>query len=211
MDMDVTGANISLISTDNKGASYEAVDYLIKSGRKKIAILNGKVNARVSEERFMGYKEALKANNIKVDNKLIVYTDFSVDDAQSKASCLLTEQKGIDAIFCASDLIALGTLTAASGLGIKIPEALSIIGFDDIFAARYAFGGLTTISQNYYKIGKTAAECVIDMVENKDTSKRVLISHNFILRNTTSCQGDGTSCTVYSNYQENRPPDNGKL
>lgn len=185
MDMEVTGENICLISTDNKSASYEAVEYLIKSGRKEIAILNGKQNARVSRERLTGYKEALEANGFPVKPEHIVYTDFSADDALSKSKELLTHHREIDAIFCASDLIAFGALTTASELNIPVPDSISIIGFDDIFTARYAFGGLTTISQNYYKIGTDAAECVIDMVENKDTPKRIVISHDFIIRNTT--------------------------
>jgi DNA-binding LacI/PurR family transcriptional regulator len=185
MDMDVTGDNICLISTDNKSASYEAVEHLIKKGRKEIAILNGKENARVSRDRLLGYKKALEANGIPIDPDYIVYTDFSADDALEKAKVMLTRHKRIDAIFCASDLIAFGTLAAASEMNIQVPEDLSIVGFDDIFAARYAFRGLTTVSQNYYKIGSRATECVIDMVEGKQTPKRIVVSHDFIIRNTT--------------------------
>jgi len=185
MDMDVTGDNICLISTNNRGAAFEAVEYLIKSGRREIAILNGKTTAKVSEERFLGYKHALESHGLVVNPDFIVNTDFSANDALSKARILLKQHKNIDAVFCASDLIAFGTLTAAAELGIKVPEALSIIGFDDIFTARYAFGGLTTVSQNYYQIGLRAAECVIDMVENKETPGRVTVEHEFIIRSTT--------------------------
>ncbi|MCL2821137.1 MAG: LacI family transcriptional regulator [Oscillospiraceae bacterium] len=185
MDMDVSGDNICLISTDNIKASYEAVDYLIKQGRKKIALINGKNSAHVCEERLEGYKKALKSNGIKADNNLIINSDFSAPDAQKKAKKLLTEHKNIDSIFCASDLIAFGTLMAAAELDIKVPDELSIIGFDDIFTARYAFGGLTTISQNYYTIGSKAAECVINMVENKETPKRIVVDHEFVIRSTT--------------------------
>lgn len=185
MDMDVSGDNICLISTDNIKASYDAVDYLIKKGRKNIALLNGKKTARVCAERLQGYKKALKLNGIKENPEYIVYTDFSAADAQHKAKELLKQNNQIDAVFCASDLIAFGTLTAASELKIKVPDSLSIIGFDDIFSAQYAFGGITTINQNYYAIGSKAAECVIDMVEKKETPKRIIVDHEFIIRNTT--------------------------
>jgi len=185
MDMDVVGENICLVSTNNKDASCEAVTYLLQTGRKEIAILNGKRTAKVSEERFAGYKEALEANGIPLNPDYIIHTDFSAQDALERAKELLMRHRRIDAIFCASDLIAFGALTAASELNIKVPGALSIIGFDDIFTARYVFGGLTTVHQNYYKIGAKAAECVINMVEKKYAPRRILVSHELLVRSTT--------------------------
>jgi len=185
MDMDVAGDKLCLISTDNESASYEAVEHLIKAGRKKIALLNGKKTAHVSQERFLGYKKALEANGIQINDEYIINTDFSAADAEQKAKKLLSRFEEIDAVFCASDLIAFGTIVAASKLNKTVPKDLSVIGFDDIFAARYAFGGLTTVNQNYYRIGSTAAACVIDMVEEKDIPKRVIIEHELIIRKTT--------------------------
>ncbi|MCL2828524.1 MAG: LacI family transcriptional regulator [Oscillospiraceae bacterium] len=185
MDMDIVGENICLVSTNNKDASCEAVTYLLQTGRKEIAILNGKRTAKVSEERFSGYKEALEANGIPLNPEYIVHTDFSAQDALERAKELLIRHRKIDAIFCASDLIAFGALTAASELNIKVPVPLSIIGFDDIFTARYAFGGLTTVHQNYYKIGVKAAECVINMVEKKYAPRRILVNHELLVRSTT--------------------------
>ena len=186
IDMDITGDNICLISTNNKDASFEAVDYLIKTGCKEIAILNGKVNARVSQERLYGYEDALNKNKIALKPEYAIFTDFSTNDAYEKAKTLFSKYKSIDAVFCASDLIALGALTAATELNISVPESLSVIGFDDTFTAQYAFGGLTTVRQNYYEIGTKAVERVIDMVENKHMSERTFVKHDLIIRNTTN-------------------------
>ena len=185
IDMNVTGENICLISVDNKKAAFDAVSHLIKTGRTEIAMINGKATAQVSKERFEGYKSALEANGIPLNLSYVVETDFSAKDALNKTRQLLADHKNIDALFCASDLLAFGALTVANELGVKVPEALSIVGFDNIFTSRYAFGGLTTVGQNHYKIGTHAAECVIDMVEDKDVPKRMHVNHELVIRNTT--------------------------
>ena len=185
IDMEVSGDNIGLISTNNKRASFEAVEYLIKCGRKNIAMVNGKRTAKVCEERFSGYAKALEENGLAIVPEYIVNTDFSTDDAFEKAKELLLTHSEIDAVFCASDLIAFGVLSAASNLKIKVPDSLAVIGFDDILAARYAFGGLTTVYQKFHQIGSLATECVIDMVEKKSTPKNMVVEHELIIRSTT--------------------------
>lgn len=103
---------------------------------------------------------------------------------------MLREHPDITAVFCASDLMAMGTIRAIKEAGKRVPEDISVIGFDDIPEAQYVEGGLTTIRQSFYEIGTKGAECLYQMIKNKKVYQHIYVPYEFIKRNTTAPVGN---------------------
>jgi len=156
MDINTSGKNLCSVSIDNVKASDDAVKYLIESGHRHIGMINGEHVAGVSKERFLGYEKALKESNIDLKKEYIKYSDFNEQKAYEDVISLMKGNKEITALFCASDLMAIGAIKAVEELGLRIPEDISVIGFDDIPVSKYISGGLTTIRQDPYKMGHLA-------------------------------------------------------
>lgn len=184
MDVNVKNPMVACIGVDNtKGASM-AVEHLIENGHKKIAFINGSKNAFVSYERLDGYYLALNRHGINVDSSLIEYGDFSSSGAEEAVERLLKKHKDITAIFCASDIMAIGAISKLNELGYSVPEDISIIGFDDIFIASYMTPKLTTVKQDKTKVGETAANVLLNMISGQ-MMERVLIEPELMIREST--------------------------
>lgn len=184
VDAFVDGDNVSSISIDNVGASYEAVKYLMNAGHRNIAMVNGGSWAFVSKLRYQGYEKALKEAGIEVNAEYVMYCDFEEEIAFHKTIELLHKHPEITAFFCASDVMAIGVIDAINSLNKKVPDDYSVIGFDDISAAKYVNGGLTTIHQEPYEIGINAGEALLQMINNKTKSSNIIVPYIFKERNT---------------------------
>lgn len=183
-DLYIENPLVSCIGTDNVKGAFMAVEHLIKLGHKKIAFINGHKEAFVSYERMDGYYLAMQRYNLPIDNELIKYGDYSDQSAEKAAEELVKSQKGFTAIFCASDLMAIGAINMLGNLGYEVPNDVSVVGFDDMYIAQYITPKLTTIRQNRLKIGETAANVLVSLIEGKAIS-RVLIQPELIVREST--------------------------
>lgn len=151
-------------------------------------MINGKQAASVSNERFSGYARSLLNHNQLLDMSCVVHTDFSQNDSFRKTVELLKTHPEITAVFCASDLIAIGALQAADSLGRKSPQDLAVIGFDDIPLAAFLYGGITTIRQDPYEIGRLAGKAVNRMLKSEQFEHKVFAPYEMIVRNTARPQ-----------------------
>ncbi len=183
-DVRVKNPNITCIGVDNIQGAFMAVEHLIKHGHKKIAFINGHKNAFVSYERLSGYYLALSSYNIEIDQNLIVHSDFTSNGGKKAIEELLSSGKEFSAVFCASDLMAIGAIEAFDSLGISVPDDISIVGFDDITIAQYVNPKLTTIKQDREKIGASAANALINLI-NEQTLDRGLVMPELIEREST--------------------------
>lgn len=174
------------LSIDNIAASQQAVTYLIEQGHTNIAMLNGRNVASVSKERFSGYAMALLNAGIILNLEYLRYCEFNEKIAYEETKKLLSQHKGITAIFCASDLMAVGAIRGALDIGLRVPQDISVVGFDDIPIAEYYHGGITTIRQHPYDMGFMACETVYNMMFDKKSSSKIITPHEFIIRNTVS-------------------------
>jgi len=156
--------NAWCIDVDNIASANHAVEYLISKGRRRIAHISGPRNTLVSEDRANGYRAALKKYNLSEDRKLMVEGDFSEVSGYLAVKKLL--QQHPDAIFAASDAMALGALRAILEAGFIIPDDIAVIGFDDIPMAAHAIPPLTTIHQPIQEMGAAASELLITQIEN---------------------------------------------
>ncbi len=171
--------DISSVVTDNFGGAYDAVDYLCRLGHKKIAYLaiTQLENESSVRQRFFGYCKALYDNGIQYDESLVkvgfdVNTDSDLSQAEQQKkikamSDLLLSllDRGVTAIHTENDNVAIMLINVCNEIGIKIPEQLSVVGFDNLALSGYVSVPLTTISQNFYEIGKRSAEIVLDKIK----------------------------------------------
>ena len=148
------------VIVDDKQAAIDTVETLVKQGCKNIGIVSGIHKLSVGKERLSGVKEALKNNNIELKFlKLHKKDDFEVE-----ISKFLKENK-FDGIVGLDETSAVSSLNAASMLGVKVPNELSVIGFTNGLLAKHSYPGLTTVSQHAKRMGKMAAKILIDKLE----------------------------------------------
>ncbi|RNA68492.1 LacI family DNA-binding transcriptional regulator [Alteribacter keqinensis] len=186
VDVELEGDNVGYVSTDNVFGAQMAMRHLINLGHENIAMMNGHNQARVSQRRLEGYVKALEEAGLPVYDHYVAEGDYLEPKAETEAVKLLTDQPEITAIFCASDLMALGVLRAAERLGRKIPEELSVVGYDDIVLAQYAHPPLTTVAQDKYQIGYESARLLTAMLQQKTKKRKVILDNQLIVRGSTA-------------------------
>lgn len=184
LDRNIDELDVSSIIVDNYKGVYEAVDYMIKCGHERIAIIQGLQNTYTNNERVRGYKDALADNNLLVDENLILGDDFRSENGYYSTKSLLKLDNPPTAIFAFSDLITLGTLQAFNEENIKLPEDISLIAFDDIDFGPYLISPLTAVRQPRESMGEEAVKLLIDkMINKKDQgSQKILLDPKLIIR-----------------------------
>ncbi|MGL3000159.1 LacI family DNA-binding transcriptional regulator [Flavobacterium sp. RSSB_23] len=158
--------NCDKVIIDDKKAAYEAVQYLINQGRKKIALVTTVDYVSVGKLRTDGYIKALQDNNITFDENLIIKIE-DVDTCEITISKLLAD-KVIDAVFAVNELFAVTILKTAHKMNLNVPKDLAIIAFTDGIISKYSTPTITTVSQSGIKMGKKAAEILIARLESEE-------------------------------------------
>lgn len=153
--------SIDLVAVDNTAGGVLAAQHLLALGRRRIACIAGPQGLDISEERVAGMRRALADAGMTLPEQLLRYADFTSAGGYEAARALLSRGEVPDAIFCCNDLMAIGTLRAAAELGIAVPQALSVVGFDDIDLARFVHPPLTSVAQNTRRLGQLTAQCLL--------------------------------------------------
>lgn len=172
---------VGSVSIDNVKASTEIALYLIERNHRDIVVVAGRKKTYVNSERIKGVQEAFKLNGLELDFEEIMYADFSEHEAYELAKEYL-KTKRPTAFLCFSDLMAFGVMKAVGEAGLKIPEDISITGFDNLVFSSYTNPQLTTIGQDFFEIGKVAAQLLQDLMESKLDLKHVNVEHQLIER-----------------------------
>ena len=170
---------------DNKKGAYDVVDHLAKLGYKKIAYISGPPQISSVRERLQGYKDALAYNNIDFDKTLVVESNLRMEDGERTTKSLLRMIKNKPiAIFAFSDLLAIGALKAIKEKGLKVPDDIALVGYDDIEFAALLEVPLTTVAQPSYEIGKKAAEILINKLQKQNMSEfqQVVLTPQLVIR-----------------------------
>jgi LacI family transcriptional regulator, galactose operon repressor len=142
------------VHADDPRAAFDATTHLIEKGHRKVAMIQGPPGA--GGKRNEGYRRALEAAGLVFDERLVASAHWTRSGGAAAARALLDEAEPPSAIFCANDLMALGALDAARALGIRVPEDVALVGFDDIEAAAFVSPPLTTVSNPAYETGLLA-------------------------------------------------------
>ena len=174
---------VSYIQSDNIKGCKLAVNYLVTKGHNKIAFINGHDMAAISSIRLEGYKLSLESNGLTFDQDIVISGNYSEKSGYDAAKKLLEENADFTAIFAASDLMAVGAIKAINEYGLKIPEEIAVIGFDDILLAEYSFPSLTTIRQHKFDLGYKGSKELIRMIEHPDyIPKRKKVDVELVIR-----------------------------
>lgn len=173
------------VDIDNYAMSYNAVKYLIELGHRRIAHIKGPREYSCAEIRFNGYRAALNDHGIQFDQRLVVDTEFNLNIAPRGASELLKRSAHFTAIFCASDEIAIGVIAELARHSIKVPEQVSVIGFNG-FLDTFTKYHITTIRQPLEKIGMDAASLLIARMNGESGPARTILNNGDLLQGQTT-------------------------
>jgi LacI family transcriptional regulator, galactose operon repressor len=148
-------------------ASYNATQFLLKLGHKRIAYLTGPPVAPWAHERFNGYRRALREAGLDVDDKLVFQAGSTIEDGTKAALQMLNESCNATAVQAVSDLVAVGCAETLLKQGIKIPEDISIVGFGNVLTAEFFRVPLTTIRQPKFRLGVAAVETMMSLIRGE--------------------------------------------
>lgn len=174
---------VSFVSVDNTAAAYDAVTHLIKLGRRRIGHITGNLHITDAVDRVEGYRQALGAAGIAVDEALIVEGNFSHRSGYEGTIQLL--ERGVDAIFAANDITARGVLQALHERNIAVPDQIALVGFDDLPTALQVTPKLTTVRQPTGERGALAASILLDMLDGRGEQPRhVILPTQLVIRSS---------------------------
>ena len=159
---------IQCISMDDFSGGYTATRHLIDLGHRHIAHITGILEHEDAVARFEGYKTALEEAGLQVDDALVVEGQFSEQSGVLAAEMLLMRGKTFSAIFAANDQMAYGVRLALFRRGVRVPDDVSIVGYDDQSGSAYTIPPLTTMRQPSADIGRTAAETILRLVKEEE-------------------------------------------
>ncbi|MGN0173060.1 MAG: LacI family DNA-binding transcriptional regulator [Acutalibacteraceae bacterium] len=170
--------NLSSISTDDMKASEQITECLIKNGHRNLGVIGGDIsNSEISERRYKGFMNAVKKNNIKFDfDTQYQTTKYSFEGGADAAQKLLSKNDKITAIFAMSDVLAVGAIRKFNDLNFKVPEDISIVGFDGLPLSQYIVPRLTTVKQFEQELAEKGLASLLKCIEDEDEKA----SHNVI-------------------------------
>jgi LacI family transcriptional regulator len=172
---------VSYIDVDNVNAAYTATEHLIRLKYQRIATIAGPSHSTVGLDRHEGYLRALTERGRAIDPELIVESDFTETGGYYAMQALLSRKP--DAVFAASDIMAIGAMRAARDAGLRIPEEIALVGFDDLPVASMADIQLTTVRQPVAQVGLKAVELLLDQIENgTQPARRVIMGTELVIR-----------------------------
>ncbi|WP_256388328.1 MULTISPECIES: DNA-binding transcriptional regulator CytR [unclassified Salinivibrio] len=158
------------VHIDNLTAAFEAVNYLTQVGHTRIANITGATHTALTQFRTQGYQQALRRAGITVNPAYSVTGDFSFASGARAMTSLLSLPEPPTAVFCHCDVMAVGAMQQAKRLGMRVPQDISIVGFDDIQFAEYCDPPLTTVSQPRYDIGRQAMLMLLSILRGRDVN-----------------------------------------
>lgn len=180
----------TFVGFDDRKAATEATEYIISTGHRKIALINGPKQTRFSKHRYEGFCIALEKAGISIpDNWFINLPDIGYDSAHAAISQILSNVNRPNAIFAVSDIYAVAALNVANSLDLNVPEDLIVVGFDNVEIAKMSNPTLSTVSLPCYQIGYTAAELLFEKISNPNELVRsILFDTTLIVRQSSSAR-----------------------
>jgi LacI family transcriptional regulator/LacI family repressor for deo operon, udp, cdd, tsx, nupC, and nupG len=186
VDRGLKDANVDVVLVDNVTGAYNAVDYLIKSGYKRVAYIAGLKAIPSSNLREQGYRKALEENGIAFDQELVKFGNSKHESGVELCNELLKLQNPPDAIFTGNNLITLGALETIQKWKLKIPEDIAIIGFDDMQWSSSLNPPLTAVRQPAMEIGKRAVELLIQRIQDPGRSSIQMTLNTELMKRSSS-------------------------
>lgn len=176
-------AGITYVDVDNQRGAGMAVQHLLANGRRRVATIAGPQDMPAGADRLAGYHEALGTAGLPVDERLVEIADFSLEGGRSAMERLLARAPGVDALFVASDLMAMGALATLQAAGRRVPEDVAVVGFDDSPLAAQAHPPLSSVRQPIEEMGREMARLLTRMIASRDrAARRVILATELVVR-----------------------------
>lgn len=172
----------TIVTTNNYQLAYDAVELMIKKGRKVIAFITGSSHINVFNDRIKGYRDALIRYKIPINENLIIESGFEIITGARSAKQLMSYSTRPDGILAVNDRVAMGAIKFLKRCGYRIPEDISVIGFDNDPMGLAVDPELTTCNQPIDMLAKSSLKAIIDQIENKDQINTKLTFNGNILR-----------------------------
>jgi DNA-binding LacI/PurR family transcriptional regulator len=173
----------SYVDSDNRAGARQAVKYLLSNGRRRIATIAGPQDMYVGVDRLAGYRDALLATGLP---EIVAFGDFSEESGVAAMRKLLAEYRDIDAVFTASDPMALGAMRVLKEAGLAIPGDVSVIGFDDSPAGAHCTPALTTVHQPSESFGRQMAKLLVARINGEPLEQPVVILDTHLVRRASA-------------------------
>lgn len=178
---------VSWVDADNSGGARQAVEHLLERGRRRVATITGPQDMAAGLERLQGYRDALRAAGVAAyDDGLVAHGDFSEASGVAAMTQLLAREPDIDAVFAASDPMALGALQVLRAHGRAVPGDVAVVGFDDSDSARHSDPPLTTVHQPADAMGREMARLLLARIDVAPTTpSQVLLDTHLTVRGSS--------------------------
>jgi LacI family transcriptional regulator len=181
----------STVEADNVGGARAATQHLIELGHRRIAHIRGRTDLVSAQLREQGYREALVAAGIPFDPELVRVGGYRAAETTDAARELLSRSDRPTAVFAANDLSAIRVLEIARDLGLRVPEDLSVVGFDNVPEAANAVPALTTVAQPLHQMGAEAVRLLLGLLAGGTTEDHLLLPASLVVRASTSPPAEG--------------------
>lgn len=178
------------VQIDNVGAARTATEHLLGLGHERIGLIAASSESNSVRERLRGYRESLEGRGIVFDDGLVIDGDFTEAGGYDAAARLLEVDPPPTGIFAANDRMALGAMAAIADRGLRVPDDVAIVGFDDVPMSSYLRPALTTVSISSAELGARAMEIVLGQVNGDQTRKRVRVQTELVVRDSCGSQPD---------------------
>ena len=180
------------VMIENVEASRQATQHLIGLGHRRIAYLGDQFGYQSDTERFAGYRQALEQAALPFLPELVVHGDGKPEGGVKAMAFLLGLPQAPTAVFCYNDMSALGALRCIHESGLRVPEDISLVGFDDLFFASYTQPPLTTVRQPRQRMGLLAMEILLKLMSGQDSTDTIEVPAELIVRESTAPPREGT-------------------
>ncbi len=171
LDRDIDSSSIPLVQVDNRLGGRLATEHLLALGHTRIAHVSGAQALGISEERIAGYRDALAAAGVDADPRLLADGGFTEEGGYEATRGLLGSGVAFTAVFAGNDLSAIGAVNAIAGGGLRVPDDVSVVGFDDLQLAAFTSPPLTTIRQPAVEIARLATEILMDLTHGNPVAE----------------------------------------
>ncbi|MDR3302890.1 MAG: LacI family transcriptional regulator [Treponema sp.] len=179
--------NLPAVTTDDIEATREGMRHLIGLGHRRIAMLCGNGFFSFGEKRIAGYRAALEEHGLPFDSKLMIRAPlYNFESGMYCMRELLLRSRNFSAVFASTDELAIGALRALQDEGLRVPDDISVLGFDDIDLSSYVCPRLTTISQPLHDLGEQATRLLHRLIDGKkNVARNIILPHRLIIREST--------------------------
>src|SRR6195256_3807209 len=181
--------NVTYVDVDNVGGARMAVEHLVATGRKRIATISGPLDMGAGVDRLQGYREALRHAGLAMDDSYEALGDFGQESGGIAMQALLGRHPDLDAVFCASDVMAAGALATLREKGRRVPQDIAIVGFDDTSIAISTNPALSSVRQPIEEMGREMARLLLSAIEAPGLGRKQVILATELVVRSSSGQG----------------------